>query len=81
MSTKLIIAGGSGSIGGHIIAHLKASFEDVVVLSRGASEQKEGYRIVHWDAERIGDGDSYKTKTKNQKRLSIYQITRRNPCQ
>ena len=55
MRTKLIIAGGSGSIGGHIIAHLKASFEDVVVLSRGASEQKEGYRIVHWDAERIGD--------------------------
>jgi uncharacterized protein (TIGR01777 family) len=55
MSTKLIIAGGSGSIGSHIINHLKSSFEDIVILSRGKTAQKEGYRIVHWDAETSGE--------------------------
>ncbi len=55
MPRKLIIAGGSGSIGQHLIDHFTGSFDEIVVLSRSESEQKKDHRIVQWDATEIGD--------------------------
>lgn len=55
MSSKLIIAGGSGSIGNRLIAHFSSRFNEIIVLSRAASQQNESYKVVQWDARTEGD--------------------------
>ncbi len=54
MSKKLIIAGGSGTIGKLLIDHLQDRFQEIVVLSRSSDRQEDGYRIAQWDAKNLG---------------------------
>ena len=55
MPGKLIIAGGSGSIGRELISHMKDDFNEIVVLSRSPSAVKQNHRMVQWDAETLDD--------------------------
>lgn len=54
MVKKLIIAGGSGSIGQRLIEHLRAEFQEIVVLTRGSAKDYGQYRTVTWDAQNLG---------------------------
>lgn len=54
MRSKLIIAGGSGSLGQHLIEQLSGAYEEIIVLSRGQDAQKEDHRVLHWDAQTQG---------------------------
>ena len=55
---KVLIAGGSGFIGAHLVKSLVKDGHDVVVLSRGGKTQAPppGVRFVRWDA-RTAEGD------------------------
>jgi uncharacterized protein (TIGR01777 family) len=55
---KVLISGGSGFIGSHLVASLARDGHDVVVLSRRQPTKKppSGVRYVIWDA-RSGNGD------------------------
>jgi uncharacterized protein (TIGR01777 family) len=54
---KVLISGGSGFIGSHLVASLAKDGHDVVVLSRrGAKNPSGNVRYVTWDA-RSADGD------------------------
>lgn len=52
---RLVIAGGSGSIGQRLIEHLSSRFEEVVILSRSASISNGKVRNRQWDAKQAGD--------------------------
>src|SRR5256886_17634635 len=49
---KVLISGGSGFIGSHLVKSLAKDGHDVVVLSRrlGTKDQPKGVRYVTWDA-------------------------------
>ncbi|WP_158974326.1 TIGR01777 family oxidoreductase [Cellulophaga sp. L1A9] len=51
---KLIIAGGSGFLGKAIAAYFTSKFTDIVILTRGATETKNGFRYVTWDGKTLG---------------------------
>lgn len=51
---KLIIAGGSGFLGNAIAEYFKNTFQEIVILTRGISELKNGFRYVSWDAKNSG---------------------------
>jgi uncharacterized protein (TIGR01777 family) len=51
---KLIIAGGSGFLGKEIATYFAAKFTDIVILTRGASETKNGIKYVSWDGKTSG---------------------------
>jgi uncharacterized protein (TIGR01777 family) len=53
---KVLIAGGSGLIGGRLAGSLLKDGHEVVVLSRGGTKTAPGIRIVKWDA-RTAEGD------------------------
>src|SRR5690554_8142844 len=50
---KIIIAGGSGFIGRYLSTYFSDKGNEVVVLSRGASESKGKIRFVHWDGKTL----------------------------
>jgi len=50
---KIVIAGGTGFVGRHLIASLVEAREEVVVLTRGASTLK-GVETVSWDGKTVG---------------------------
>lgn len=52
---KLIIAGGSGFLGNEIATYFADRFKDIVILTRGISEVKNGIRFITWNAKSIGD--------------------------
>ncbi|HEY4103321.1 MAG TPA: TIGR01777 family oxidoreductase [Polyangiaceae bacterium] len=45
---RVLVAGGSGFIGSALVAKLRARGDDVTVLTRGASELKDGVRFEQW---------------------------------
>jgi uncharacterized protein (TIGR01777 family) len=47
---KILIAGGSGFVGGHLSTALVRDGHEVVVLTRGAPSIRDGVRYVGWDA-------------------------------
>lgn len=47
---KLVIAAGTGFLGQVLVNHFKEKFEEIVILTRGNSETKEGIRYVKWNA-------------------------------
>lgn len=51
--SKVIVAGGSGFVGGHLIAELNAAGHEVVLLSR-SSKSEPGASTVIWDAKTVG---------------------------
>jgi len=51
---KLIIAGGSGFIGKNISKHFKDKGYNVIVLTRGKSNSKNGIQYLQWDAKTFG---------------------------
>lgn len=55
MSTKIILAGGSGFVGSALARHFRDRGDDVVVLTRSRSRVREdGVREVQWDGRTAG---------------------------
>ncbi|TAL07236.1 MAG: NAD-dependent epimerase/dehydratase family protein, partial [Verrucomicrobia bacterium] len=55
MKQKIILAGGSGFLGGELAKHFAALNWEVVVLSRSLKSRTDGAREVAWDAKSPGD--------------------------
>lgn len=51
--SKVVIAGGSGFLGGHVGSVLEANGHEVVVLSRSGDGGR--FRGVKWDGQKVGD--------------------------
>ena len=52
---RIVIPGGTGYLGRALAAKLLQRDDDVVVLTRGRDRVDAGVRLVHWDAETVGD--------------------------
>ena len=50
---KLIIAAGTGFLGQALIYHFKDKCEEIIVLTRGKSEIKNGIKYVNWNAKTL----------------------------
>jgi uncharacterized protein (TIGR01777 family) len=55
LSSRVVIAGGSGFLGASLALHLSASGTGVVILSRSAPKIAGSWRHVPWDARTVGD--------------------------
>jgi hypothetical protein len=51
---RVVIPGGTGYLGRALIERLVARGDEVAVLTRGPSEEHDGWRAVHWDAQTVG---------------------------
>ncbi len=47
---KLVIAGGTGFLGQALVAYFKKTFAEIVILTRGKSQQIDKVTYCHWDA-------------------------------
>lgn len=47
---KLIIAAGTGFLGQALANHFKDKFQEIIILTRGNSQIKNGFRYVNWNA-------------------------------
>lgn len=54
LKPKMVIAGGSGFFGNHLVAYFKNTYQ-ITVLTRGKTQQKEGVNYQHWNAETKSD--------------------------
>tara|TARA_R110002049_G_scaffold67188_1_gene174632 strand:+ start:2103 stop:2990 length:888 start_codon:yes stop_codon:yes gene_type:complete len=52
---KLVIAGGTGFLGNKLLDFYKDKYSEIVVLTRGSTQQKGNITYVHWDAKNSGD--------------------------
>ena len=52
---KIILAGGSGFLGGELAKHFKKLDWDVAILTRSPKLRKDGAREVAWDTKSLGD--------------------------
>ncbi len=52
---KIILAGGSGFLGGELAKHFQAQNWDVVILTRSPKSRADGVREVAWDTQSLGD--------------------------
>lgn len=52
--SKIVIAGGTGFLGGHLVEFLGSRGHEVVVLSR-SDASVPGARVVRWDGKSVGD--------------------------
>ena len=52
---RIILAGGSGFLGGELAKHFKALDWDVVILTRSLKSRTDGIREVAWDTKSLGD--------------------------
>src|SRR5690349_12838236 len=55
MKQRIILAGGSGFLGGALAKHFAALGWDVVILTRSPKSRSDGVRDVAWDAHGLGD--------------------------
>ena len=55
MSKRIILAGGTGFLGGVLTKHFAALKWEVVVLTRQPKLRTDGVREVAWDGETVGD--------------------------
>jgi len=53
--SKIILAGGSGFLGGELAKHFSALGWQVVILTRSPKSRTDGVREVVWDAKSLGD--------------------------
>lgn len=51
---KIVIPGGTGFIGQVMAKHFATQGDEVIVLTRGNSEQKDGVQYVQWDGKTLG---------------------------
>lgn len=51
---KLILAGGSGFLGGELARHFKKLDWDIVIPTRSPNSRKDGVREIAWDAKTLG---------------------------
>jgi len=54
MARRVVLAGGSGYLGRHLAERLRARGDEVVVLTRGSSTERNGVRFEHWDGRSPG---------------------------
>lgn len=54
-NSKIILAGGSGFLGGALAKHFLALAADVVILTRSPKARPDAAREVAWDARTVGD--------------------------
>lgn len=59
MEKRIVIAGGTGFIGKQISSHYLAKGYEVVVLTRGESQQKNDINYQNWDGETIGSWKAF----------------------
>ncbi|HSK23849.1 MAG TPA: DUF1731 domain-containing protein [Egicoccus sp.] len=52
---RIVLAGGSGYLGGHLARRFRARGDEVVVLTRRATPPSDGIRYVPWDGRTVGD--------------------------
>ena len=52
---KIILAGGSGFLGGELAKHFKTLDWDVVILTRSPKSRTDGVREIAWDTKSLGD--------------------------
>ena len=52
---RVVIPGGSGYLGQALAKRLAARGDDVVILTRGRSQETDTWRAVSWDAHSLGD--------------------------
>ena len=52
---KLILAGGSGFLGGGLARHFSVCNWEVIILTRSPKSRSDGVREVAWDARSLGD--------------------------
>lgn len=52
---RIILAGGSGFLGGELAKHFTAPGWEVVILTRSPKPRPDGVREVAWDAKSLGD--------------------------
>ncbi|WCM40996.1 TIGR01777 family oxidoreductase [Flavobacterium sp. CBA20B-1] len=50
---KMVIAAGTGFLGTVLIDFFKESYQEIIVLTRGRSEQKNNIAYVHWNAKSL----------------------------
>ena len=50
---KIVIAGGSGTVGKALSDHFKKSHQ-VIVLTRGETKLKDEIPFIHWDSKTLG---------------------------
>lgn len=50
---KMVIAAGTGFLGTVLIDFFKESYQEIIVLTRGRSEQKNNIQYVHWNAKSL----------------------------
>lgn len=55
VTKKVVIAGGSGFLGQSLASFLSEKGFEVVILTRGQSEQRQNARYVHWDGATTGE--------------------------
>lgn len=55
MSRRIVIAGGTGFLGGVLAKHFTAQHWDVLVLARQPKPRSDGVREIAWDGETVGD--------------------------
>ena len=55
---KLIIAAGTGFLGQVLVNHFKNSFDEIVILTRGKSENKNNIKYVKWNAKSFSGWES-----------------------
>ncbi|MCK0156178.1 TIGR01777 family oxidoreductase [Cellulophaga sp. F20128] len=53
--SKLVIAGGTGFLGNKVLDFYKDKYQEIIVLTRGATRQNGPITYVHWDAKNSGD--------------------------
>jgi hypothetical protein len=55
MKSRILLAGGSGFLGGELAKHFSALGWEVVILTRSPKSRTDGGREVVWDANTLGD--------------------------
>ncbi len=55
MKLRIILAGGSGFLGGALASHFGGRGWEVIVLTRSPRERNDGVKEVFWDAKSLGD--------------------------
>jgi uncharacterized protein len=51
---KVVLPGGRGYLGSHLARRLRDRGDEVVVLTRGPAEERDGIRRVSWDGRSVG---------------------------